>query len=486
MKRILLLVLFSLSTTIALAQTTWTGLGANTNWNNTDNWDTNLVPTAADDVIIPTGFDVTLNVTGTVKSIVLEGNATFNINTNLNFSEASSFASGTTISWNSGSITGSGATIINDGLIVISSNNVTLSSATTLTNNGTIRFESSADIFIATNAVLNNSATGVIDFLGDDSGFTGSGSTPRILNNEGLIKTTFLDITDKTSIGVELINNGGTIQVENGTLNLSSAGTELNDAIINIFPDATLDWDTTIALSGALTGSIEGVLNWRSTANVSGSASFDFSGTETITWVSGALAAGGTLTNESTIAVSGNVTLSTLTTLENNGNINLISSGDIFIATNGVINNNTSAVIDLQGDDSGFTGSGAAPRILNNQGLIKTSFLDITDKSSIGVELFNNGGTIQVENGTLNFSSAGIELAGGVYNVFAGATLDWDTTILIGGELTGEVNGDFNWRGTVNVPTSATFNFSGTERITWVSGSLVSGGTLTNETTIEV
>ncbi len=60
-----------------MAQTTWTGLGADTNWNTTSNWDTNLVPTVADDVIIPTGFTVTLNVAGTIKSIDVQGTSVY-------------------------------------------------------------------------------------------------------------------------------------------------------------------------------------------------------------------------------------------------------------------------------------------------------------------------------------------------------------------------------------------------------------------------
>jgi hypothetical protein len=65
--------------TASIAQVTLTGAGADTkfNWNNTDNWDTNLAPTAADDVIIPTGFTVTLNVSGSVKSIDVQGTSVF-------------------------------------------------------------------------------------------------------------------------------------------------------------------------------------------------------------------------------------------------------------------------------------------------------------------------------------------------------------------------------------------------------------------------
>nr|WP_321232838.1 T9SS type A sorting domain-containing protein [uncultured Psychroserpens sp.] len=487
MKRFLLLLLLCISGTMAMAQTTWTGLGANTNWNNTDNWDTNLVPTATDDVVIPTGFTVTLNVAGNVKSIDVQGTSIFDVNTNFTFTDDSSFESNTNINWSGGAFTANGSTLTNDGTINIIGGNVAISGTTILTNNGTINFVSSGDIFITTNGVLNNAVSGVIDFQGDDSGISGSGGLPRIINNEGLIKTSYADVSDKSSIGAELINNGGTIQVEIGTLNLSSSGTELNGGIYNVFSGAALDWDTAITLSGTLTGVIDGDINWRSTANVLVSTTFDFSGDETVNWVGGNLTGGGLLTNESTIEIqSGNVTLSTLTTLTNNGTINFASSGDIFISTDAVLNNTTTGVIDFQGDDSGFSGSGGLPRILNNEGLIKTSFSDPSDKTSIGAELRNNGGTIQVENGTLNLTSPGIELTDGTYNVFSGATLDWDTTILISGTLIGAVDGDFNWRSTTSVLGTATFDFTGGQTVNWTSGTLSGGGTLTNESTIEI
>lgn len=487
MKRDLLLILLLLSCMIAMSQTTWTGLGATTNWNNTDNWDTNLVPTVADDVVIPTGFTVTLNVIGSVKSIDVQGNAIFEMNTNLNYFENSSFGPNTTINWTSGIIEGNGSTLTNNGVINLFTGNVTVGSSSILTNNGTIKFNGGGDVFISTNGVVNNTVSGVIDFEGDDSGFSGSGVVPRILNNEGLIKTSFSDVTDKTSINVELINNGGTLQVEMGTLNLTSIGTELIGGVYNVFSGAALDWDSTVSISGTLSGVVDGEINWRSTVNVFTSAVLEFTGNETINWPSGNLSGEGTLTNEGTIEIqAGNVTISILTTLINNGTINFAGSGDIFIATNAILNNTTTGIIDFQIDDSGFSGSGAVPRILNNDGLIKTTFSDVTDKASIGIELHNNNGIIQVENGTLNLTSNGIELTDGTYNVFSGAALDLDSIVLLSGTLTGLVDGEFNWRSTVNILDSATFDFTGNSTIRWASGILSGGGILTNESTIEI
>ena len=487
MKRILLLSLLCISGTLAMAQTTWTGAGADNNWGNASNWNTNMVPTATDDVVIPTESTVTLNVTGNVRSINIQGNSLFEMNSSLNFLENSSFGANNLVYWNAGALNGNGAVLTSNGAIDIDAGNVTLGIGTTLTNTGQINFFGGGDIFISTDAVLNNATIGIINFRGADSGFTASGGAPRVLNNEGLIKTTFVDNTSQSSIGADLKNNGGTIQVEKGTLNLTSSLTELTDGVYNVFSGATLEWDSIVLLEGTLTGLINGEYNWRSTANVLTSATLDFTGNGTINWVAGALAGGGILTNESNIEIqNGNVTLGIDTTLNNNGFINFVGSGDIFITTNAVLNNTPSGIIDLQGADSGFTASGGAPRVLNNEGLIKTTFVDNTSQSSIGADLRNNGGTIRVEKGTLNLTSSLTELTDGVYNVFSGASLEWDSIVLLEGTLTGLINGEYNWRSTANVLTSATLDFTGNGTINWVAGALAGGGILTNESNIEI
>ena len=57
----------------AKAQTnTWTG-AVNNNWNTSGNWSLGIVPTAAHDAVIPTGFTVNLNVGATINSLQVQG-----------------------------------------------------------------------------------------------------------------------------------------------------------------------------------------------------------------------------------------------------------------------------------------------------------------------------------------------------------------------------------------------------------------------------
>jgi len=301
MRQKLLLLLSLLLSTIAMAQTTWTGGGANTNWNNIDNWDTNMVPTASDDVIIPTGFTVTLNVPGNVNSIDVQGTSIFNMNTTFTFADNSTFGPGTTLNWNSSTLNGAGATLTNSGTIFIGTTNVFLGSGTTLTNNGNIEFIGAGDVFISVDGILNNTATGIIDFQADNSGISQSGTGLNLINNSGLIKTSFVtaDPLDQATISSEFRNNDGTIQVEVGTLNLSNGvldAIELTNGVYNVFANAALDFDSFVTLSGTLSGTLTGDLNWRSNVYVNSpsTATFNFSGNSAVSWVSGSLLGGGT------------------------------------------------------------------------------------------------------------------------------------------------------------------------------------------------
>src|SRR5690606_10366712 len=126
------------------------------NWNNIDNWSTFLVPTASDNVIIPTGFTVNINVAANVLSLQVQGNSTLNIGTNLTFTEASSFAAGTTINCNSGYVTGASTSLTHNGTVNAIANSVFLAGLPTFINNGQINLTSTADIYIAVNAQLNH------------------------------------------------------------------------------------------------------------------------------------------------------------------------------------------------------------------------------------------------------------------------------------------------------------------------------------------
>jgi hypothetical protein len=50
----------------------------------------------------------------------------------------------------------------------------------------------------------------------------------------------------------------------------------------NIASDGIFEWNNNLSISGALTGNIQGLLNWNSKVNVFTTASLDFGGTQII------------------------------------------------------------------------------------------------------------------------------------------------------------------------------------------------------------
>ncbi|MFD2725450.1 HYR domain-containing protein [Hyunsoonleella rubra] len=484
MKKTLLLALLCFASISAFGQT-WTGGGANTNWNNTDNWDNNTVPTASDDVIIPTGFTVTLNVTGSVKSIDVQGTSIFNMNTSFTFTDASSFGADTTVNWSAGNLNGNAAILNNFGTVnLISTGSKAIIGNTSFNNSGTFNISSSGDLSIS-DGTLNNLASGVIDMQSDSGDITWFSGSTHILNNSGTIKRTAT--AGEAQIVVLLNNNDGTIQVESGTLSLQNAiGKNLTDGTFNVFSGATLDFDTVATLSGTITGVNNGTIGWYSTFSVPLSATLNFTGSGDFNWNTGTLNGGGTLTNLSAVNLegTGTKTISEDTTLSNQGTLNFTGVGDLSIS-DGILDNLASGVVDMQSDSGNITWFSGSTHILNNSGTIKRT--STTGEAQIVVLLNNNDGTIQVESGTLSLQNAiGKNLTDGTYNVFSGATLDFDTVVTLSGAIAGVNNGTIGWYSTFSVPLSATLDFTGSGDFNWNTGTLNGGGTLTNLSTVNL
>jgi len=167
-----------LLSSITVSQTiTWTGSGTNNNWNNTDNWDLGVIPSATNDVIIPSGFIVIINISATTQSIVVAGNSQLTISNTLSFTTASSFAPDVTTNWVSSNLIG-GGTLTNMGTLnILSVNSKSILEDTTLSNTGTINITGTGDLLI-TQGTLNNIETGVIDMqtAGGNIGFQTSGT----------------------------------------------------------------------------------------------------------------------------------------------------------------------------------------------------------------------------------------------------------------------------------------------------------------------
>src|SRR5690606_1502173 len=140
MKKNLLFICLLLGMFSASGQNIWEG-DVNNLWSNSANWSLGVVPNSTHDVIIPTGSTVELTSTGNVLSVELQGNAHLILNAVLNLGADSNLGPNTTVTWNSGSITG------------------VLSSNVTLTAEGTVNFETISNKSIYNSLILNNEGT---------------------------------------------------------------------------------------------------------------------------------------------------------------------------------------------------------------------------------------------------------------------------------------------------------------------------------------
>ncbi len=156
------------------------------------------------------------------------------MNTNLTFTEPSTFGTNVTINWTSGILNGTTSTLTNLGTInLTTTGNSTINGGTTLDNQGTLIVTGSGDLYINPDSVLNNPSGGVIDMQADAGNIAFSANPAGVINNAGLIKKT--TSSGLASITAPINNNDGTIQVEVGTLSFLGNGKNFTDGTFNVF-----------------------------------------------------------------------------------------------------------------------------------------------------------------------------------------------------------------------------------------------------------
>lgn len=409
MKKLILLLLFIIVSTLAIAQTTWTGAGTDNYWSNTDNWNTNIVPTAADDVIIPTGFTVFQNLAGSIKSIVLQGNSVLEMGYDLIITNPSTFGVNTIVNWGSGTISGN-TTLTNNGQINTVTFGSTISGGITLNNQGIITTES--NLTIGNDCILNNPTGSTINLKGPGY-LTSSGGNLGVFNNAGLIKKT---TGVGSAIQALMNNNNGTIQVEEGLLVIHFEEKNFNDGFYNVFAGATMNWETTINPTGTLSGTIDGDLNWDNIVNIptGQTATFNFSEDDNFNWTGGTLSGGGTLINSNAINSIGlgSAQISGGSTLDNQGVLNVTAG--INLSDGSTLNNPVGGIIHLQGQTgqaaSNISSSGGNLDVFNNAGLLKrtTQMGSVLSIETINSGTINNAVTgllVITETGTNHFTN---------------------------------------------------------------------------------
>jgi uncharacterized repeat protein (TIGR01451 family) len=390
----------------------WTGTAGDNQWATPGNWSVG-VPVATDNVCIGTNFAnstitigslaaanqtiASLNANSTItfnpgpltvsgaatfaNALNLSGGGTLTLNGTSTVQGATTLSGGTLtgagslsltglLTWNAGAMAGTGATTANGGIAVsfISAGAPTL--GRTLTNNGTATFNANPLPFsIVSGGNFINSSGSTMDIQTDGVNVGGGGNTGTITNAGTIMKSGGTGAG--SSIDVNLISTGP-IQVKSGTLTID-----------------TVNGLTSAAISGATTVAAGATLNFNGVgATVSG----------TVSGAGSVSASFSTVTFSGAYTVSGTTTLATVgTTLNFNGPGATL--GPLTLLNGSVVNFNVSGTVTaigavtISGSTANFS-SGTATVNLASLGLTQGGVLTGTNNLTIAGTSTLNQGTI--------------------------------------------------------------------------------------------
>ena len=465
---------------------TWDGTTGN--WSDASKWDTLDFPNNAAQT-----YEAILN-SGTVtldQAIILElltqSGGTLTGSSDLTLTGTSTWSSGTQAGGSARTIVSSGATLDLDSssskfLSRALENSGTVNLTTTSINFGGLRFGSNS----TDPGIVNNLAGGIFN-ASDDAGFSQNfGNSDHAFNNAGTFNKTGAGTT--TSFSGVAFNNTGTVDVQEGTLRLSSDGTHtgnftgagdlnFNGGTHNInggtysvsgtttFGGGNVTFDPAATIS-PLTNTVVsgGTVTFGQAVDITGltqtggtlTGSSDLTLTGTSTWSSGTQAGGSARTivsSGATLDLDSSSSKFLSRALENSGTVNLtttsINFGGLRFGSNstdpGIVNNLAGGIFNAS-DDAGFSQNfGNSDHAFNNAGTFNKTGAGTTTSFS-GVA-FNNTGTVDVQEGTLrlssdgthtgNFTGAGdLNFNGGTHNINGGTYSVSGTTTFGGGNVT--------------------------------------------------
>lgn len=438
---------------------------ANGNWNDVTKWNPAQVPSTNDTAIITNAgtYTVTLNMNPVISGLELGGSSgtqtlrTSNHTLTLNgdaevgtngvmllwggaLAGSSQYDVRGTLNWVDGGIASNATvTVATNGYVLAEGANYTRSLDGTLSNAGSIIWQTTGPLAIG--GTLHNQESGEFDLR---TGFNilQSGETGRIIN-DGLLLS---------SVGVyancyaPLINNG-TVDVQAGRLKL------LDNCTFNAgceFTGAGEIWlmDGTNTLTGSIySENLEVLYN----ATLTGTGSFS----GTLVWQGGSIGSDASLTvatNGHLFIKGANHTKYVNGTLSNAGTITWQPQG--YLAIGGTLHNLETGIFDMQ--SSPIVHSGGLGSIVND-GLLLNS---VGVYANCYVPLINNG-TVDVQSGRLKLLdncafNSGCEFTGAgdlwlvdATNTLTGSLYSENLSLLYDGMLTGtgSISGAMTWGG---------------------------------------
>jgi hypothetical protein len=405
---------------------------------------------------------------------------------------------GTSMTWTSGTLSGSGTLSIPAGTTISLTSSYVIIDGRPVSNAGTIALSGFGFFYMQNNGTLANSGT--IDIQGDENIYLNSAVGTTAITSSGTIKKS--GGGGSSQINVPLVaQSGSQFLVQSGTFYLAavtSTGATFNvasGAILNFNTSDTRTFDAASSFTGA--GSVQwqggtstfagtivnplavigGTLTMNSAAaqsiptltmqggTLNGTATINITGTA-MTWTGGIIAGSGPLN----IAASAVITVSGYPQFDarpvnNAGMINLTGGYNIYLLNNAVLTN--SGTINLQGDGGIYLNSALGTTAIVNSGTITKS--GGSSYSQINVPITAQSGS-QFNVQAATFYLAGVTSTGGTFNVASGTTLIFNTN----DTRTFDAASSFAGAGTLQFAAGTnTVNGALTTNLT------VSGGTLT-------
>ncbi len=360
--------------------------------------------------------------------------------------------SGVTLSF-TGSVlecTGSLAGTVNNENMLTIPTGTDLPLTGTLTNNGTINFDTTNSVYANANGTtINNDVGGIFDIQA--AGVLYSGESGTAFNNAGTLEWSTGAATAYVNFPVY---DSGIVVGNSGTLQMMGGGSDTSGIPLAVQTSANLvlggNYSGTFAAVGG--GSVQ--LNGFTGSGTSG-ATFDIGGS-ILECTGGNL--GGSINNEGNLLVSSN-SVGLSGTLTNTGTITIAgNAGFDAVANNTTINNDSTGTIVLQAGASLY-GDGYSNITFNNAGTLQASGGTASSYSDENLP-YGGTGNVVVNSGTVSIDSGNLDFEGSQFlSIAPSAALD-----VAGNLIGGTINADqfapdgtvmFDGSGTAAAPSSS-------------------------------
>jgi hypothetical protein len=471
----------------------WDGGGDGVSWFDRLNWETDILPTADNDVLIdvpgtPTiTFDSPISTVAvrslrsaehlTISSGQLELVGTSIVTGGLRLESGTlSVVGNLTVSgplvWTGGNLTGSGTTIASGGL-ELSGGATKLLDGHRLENARTATWSDGPLSDINGGQVINRA--GATLTISHDAFFSGTTGQVGLVNAGTLVRSTTAGVTTINAS----VTSSGTIQVESGTLRLNGGGSysgQLSGAgvlelyggthtlaassrlggnlVVNNTADVTVagSFATSSATLSGGTLRLAAGLSASSTRLTLSGGTLDGAGNLTVSgptvWTGGIQRGSGAPVALGGLELSGGGTKQLLGRRLENGGTASWSDGQLSVLSGGQVVNRAGATLTIS-HDAFLSGTVGQVGLVNAGTLVRSSTTGVTTVS-VGV---SNSGMVRVESGTLLLNGGGSN--SGTMTISGGQTLD------LNGVFENQATGRIGGSGTLELR-NATFTNSGT------------------------